>query len=65
MAYAVYTKDYNYIEWQDLDNNRNVVQKELYQMDQVRSEVTNLSDHPRHSMLQHALSSKIKKNFNF
>ena len=65
MAYAVYTKDFNYIEWQDLDNNRNVVQKELYQMDQFRSEKTNLSEHPRYSMLQHALSSKIKKNFNF
>ena len=65
MAYAVYTKDFNYIEWQDLDNNRNVVQKELYQMDRVRAEITNLSNQPRYSMLQHALSSKIKKNFNF
>ena len=65
MAYAVYTKDFNYIEWQDLDNNRNVVQKELYQMDEVRAEITNLSEHPRYSTLQHALSSKIKKNFNF
>ena len=64
MAYSVYTKDFNYIEWQDLANNRNVVQKELYQMDQVRAEITNLSEYPRYSMLQHALSSKIKKNFN-
>ena len=36
MAYTIYSKDCNYIELQDLNNNRKVVQKELYNMSDSR-----------------------------
>lgn len=66
MAYAIYTEDFNYIEWQDLKKSRNIVQKELYQMDEnLRIEKVNLSNHEENFDLQDKLSSLLKENFGY
>ena len=63
MAYAIYTKDFNYIEWQDLQNNRQVMQKELYKMGDIRIEKENISSKIEYSDIQKELSLKIWKEF--
>lgn len=63
MGYAIYTDRYNYIEWQDLKSNRQVVQRELYSMDKSRIERLNIAtaDEVQDDIKQ--LSSVIKKHF--
>ena len=63
MAYAIYTKDFNYIEWQDLQNNRQVMQTELYKMGDTRIEKENISSKIEYSDIQKELSLKIWKEF--
>ena len=40
-----YTKDFNYIEWQDINNDRDVVQTELYVMSDSRMENLMVKEH--------------------
>ena len=63
MAYTIYTKDFNYIEWQDLKNNRKVVQKELYNMSDSRIEKENISSEIEFSQIIKKLSIKIHERF--
>ena len=63
MAYTIYTKDFNYIEWQDLKNNRKVVQKELYNMSDSRIEKENISSEIESSKIIKKLSIKIYERF--
>mgnify|MGYP006278865245 CR=1 FL=1 len=63
MAYAIHTGDYNYIEWQDLQNNRNIVQRELYCVTDVRVEQENLATHPVFEGVIRELSRRIEERF--
>ena len=65
MAYAIYTKDFNYIEWQDIHNDRDVVQTELYVMSDSRIENINVNNEPKFSEIKKELSLKIWENFEF
>jgi hypothetical protein len=63
MAYAIHTKDYNYIEWQDLKNNRKVVERELYQVTKGRVEQENIASHPDQRNIIKELSQRIEEKF--
>lgn len=63
MAYAIYSNNFNYIEWQDLKNNRKVVQRELYKMGDSRFEKENISSQIESSNTIKELSLMIKKKF--
>jgi iduronate 2-sulfatase len=63
MAYAIHTKDYNYIEWQDLKNNRKVVQRELYQVTNNRVEQKNISSDQEYNNIIKKLSQRIEDKF--
>lgn len=65
MAYAIYTEDFNYIEWQDLSKQRTIVQRELYDVSKNRSEIINISAEPGYSKIQEDLSREIRLNFGF
>ena len=65
MAYAIYTEDFNYIEWQDLSKQRTIVQRELYDVSKSRSEIINISAEPGYSKIQEDLSREIRLNFGF
>ena len=66
MAYAIYTKDFNYIEWRDLKKNRNIVQRELYKMDNdLRIETVNLSNKNQYLDVRNQLSNLLQKNFKY
>lgn len=63
MAYAIHTKDYNYIEWQDLKNNRKVVQRELYQVTNCRVEQKNIASIKKFTPIIRNLSQQIEDHF--
>ena len=63
MAYAIHTEDFNYIEWQDLGNNRNVVQRELYSVTDGRVEQENISSQPEFVNTIKDLSGRIEEKF--
>jgi len=63
MAYTIHTEEYNYIEWQDLADNRRVVQRELYRVHDVRIEQENIASEPDYESLIEELSAQIKVHF--
>ena len=66
MAYAIYTKDFNYIEWRDLKKNRNIVQRELYKMaNDLRNESVNLCTKNQYLDVRNQLSNLLQKNFKY
>ena len=64
MAYAIHTKDYNYIEWQDLKNNRKVVQRELYYVKNSRVEQKNIAVDQKNNNIIKVFSQKIEDKYN-
>ena len=64
MAYAIHTKDYNYIEWQDLENDRKVVQRELYYVKNNRVEQKNIAVDQKNNNIIKVFSQKIEDKYN-
>lgn len=64
MAYAIHTEEYNYIEWQDLKNDRKVVQRELYDVRDNRVERENISTQSEKEEIMQELALRIEKHFN-
>ena len=62
MPYAAHTNEYNYIEWQDLGNNKEVVQRELYHLNDPKVEMESIVSENHENIIQE-LSQKIENKF--
>ncbi len=63
MAYAIHSEDYSYIEWQDLNDDRKVVQQELYQLKENKIELLNIARQPENKEIIEELSQRIEVRF--
>ena len=63
MSYAIHTKNYTYIEWQDLERGYKVVNRELYALTKGTIENKNISLDLEYSAKVTEFSKKINHKF--
>ena len=63
MGYAIHTKDFTYIEWQDLTDNYKIVNRELYSVKINRTEHVNLVGLKQYEGIIKELSERIRMKF--
>jgi|GEM_PF-6029573 1-aminocyclopropane-1-carboxylate deaminase/D-cysteine desulfhydrase-like pyridoxal-dependent ACC family enzyme len=63
MSYAIHTKNYTFIEWQDLERDYKVVNRELYALTKGTIENKNISFDPEYSGKVEELSKELNQKF--